>query len=366
MNAAAIAPTSARQGFPQMSESPAMTDPAPSPKPPSPRRRWRRWAVRGPLLVLAGLFLYEAGRIVAGANRHTVIPGKVYRSAQPSAEQVRDAVRANGIRTVVNLRGLCDNFDWYKAQATATGELGVSQEDICLSANTLPPPSELRRLLEVLDRTEYPILIHCRRGADRTGLVAVMALLLFTDATLDEARRQLLPRYGHFRFGRTAAIDEFFDIYERWLSGRPHAPPVFRDWLTNHYCPGPARSRLTWVSQPSATWPADKPLALKVSAENVSDTAWQLKPGVFAAIHLAYTLYDATGETVQGERTGFRFETVPPGGKTEFALGIRKLKPGRYTIAAELHDATAAGVAFRTNSFVKLGDGSLVTELEVK
>lgn len=318
------------------------------------------------ILAAVGLFLYEAGRVIAGSNRHEIIPGKVYRSAQPSGADVRDLVKGKGIRTVVNLRGLCDDFDWYRAEATATGELGVSQEDICLSANTLPPPSELRRLLEVLDRTEYPILIHCRRGADRTGLVAVMSMLLFTDATLGEARRQLLPGYGHFRFGRAAAIDEFFDFYDRWLTGRPHTPPLFRDWLTNHYCPGPARSRLAWGSPPPATWPADQPLALTVSARNVSDTPWQLKPGVFAAIHLAYTVYDAAGETVQGERTGFRFETVPPGGKTEFTLGIRRLKPGRYTIAAELHDATAAGVAFRTNSFVKLGDSSLVTQLEIK
>lgn len=322
--------------------------------------------MRGVLVTVVGLFLYEAGRVVAGSNRHEVIPGKVYRCAQPSAADVRDMAARHGIRTVVNLRGLCDDFDWYKAEATATGQLGVSQEDICLSANTLPPPSEMRRLLEVLDRTEYPILIHCRRGADRTGLVAVMAMLLFTDATLAEARRQLLPRYGHFRFGRTAAIDDFFDIYERWLNNRPHTPPLFRDWLTNHYCPGPARSRLTWATPIPTTWPADTPLTLTVSAENLSDTAWQLKPGVFAGVHLVFSVYDAAGGTMQSDRTGFRFETVPSGGTTTFALGLRGLKPGRYTVAAELHDATAAAIAYRTNSFVKLGDGSLVTQLEVK
>lgn len=322
--------------------------------------------MRGVLVVVVGLFLFEAGRVVAGNNRHTVIPGKVYRCAQPSGGQLRDAVARYGIRTVVNLRGLCDDQDWYRAEAGVSNELGVSQEDICLSANTLPPPSELRRLVEVLDRTEYPILIHCRRGADRTGLVSVMAMLLFTDATLDEARRQLLPRYGHFRFGRTAAIDEFFDQYETWLNGRPHAPTAFRDWVSNRYCPGPARSKLTWVPSAPATWPAERTLTLRITAENTSDTAWELKPGTFAGVHLVYSVYDATGETMQYERTGLRFETVPPGRKTEFLVAVKALKPGRYTIAAELHDATAAGVAFRTNSFVKLGDGSLVTELEVK
>ncbi len=323
--------------------------------------------MRGVVLLAVGLFLYEAGRVVAWTNRHTVIPGRVYRAAQPSPGLIRDMVAANGIRTVVNLRGLCEDTNWYQGEATVTAELNVSQEDICLSANTLPPPSELRRLVEVLDRTEYPILIHCRRGADRTGLVSVMTLLLYTDATPAEARRQLLVRYGHFRFGRTAALDEFFDKYEAWLAGGnlAHSPARFRDWVTNRYCPGPARSALAWV-EPPPTWPADRSLSLRVTAANTSDTAWELKPGTFAGIHLAWAVYDAAGETMQYERTGLRFETVPPGGTTDFVLAVKALPPGTYTVTAELHDATAAGVAFRTSSFVKLGDGSLVTELEVK
>lgn len=342
-----------------------MTDPQPLPNRPL-RRRARRWLARGLVLLAVVILLYEVGRVVAGSNRHAVIPGKVYRAAQPSAAQVRDSIAKNGIRTVVNLRGLCDDVDWYRAEATATSGANVSQEDITLSANTLPPPAELRRLVEVLDRSEYPLLIHCRRGADRTGLVSTMVLLLYTDATMSEARRQLLPIYGHFRFGRTAAIDDFFDKYEEWLKHRSHTPELFRDWVLNRYCPGVARSQLAWIDPPTAAIPALRTHTLRVSAVNTSDTPWELKPGVFAGVHLAWAVYDADGKTIQYERTGLRFETVPPGGKTAFVLPVRALKPGRYTVTAELHDATAAGIAFRTSSFVKLGDGSLVLELEVK
>ena len=48
--------------------------------------------------------------------------------------------------------------------------------------------------------------------------VRVIDLLLYTDAALARARRQLWPRYGHFRFGRTAAMDAFLDRYETWLA----------------------------------------------------------------------------------------------------------------------------------------------------
>ena len=61
-------------------------------------------------------------------------------------------------------------------------------------------------------------MLHCQRGADRTGLAATVVRLLFTDDSVGKARRQLLPRYGHFRVGRTAVIDQFFDYYEAWLA----------------------------------------------------------------------------------------------------------------------------------------------------
>src|SRR5204863_5012641 len=102
------------------------------------------------------------------------------------------------IRTVINLRGTSQRTpkeEWYIGECRATHDANVSQEDITLSAKRLPAPAEVRRLIDVLDRTEYPILVHCQRGADRTGLVSTAAVLLHTDATLDQARRQLWPRY---------------------------------------------------------------------------------------------------------------------------------------------------------------------------
>src|SRR5262249_25709305 len=145
-------------------------------------------------------------------------------------------IRAKGVRTVINLRGTCPETDWYVGEARATHAAGVSQEDLALSAKRLPAPDEVRRLIDVLDHTEYPITFHCQRGADRTGLVGTAARLLLTGDTLPEARRQLWPRYGHISAGRTAEIDRFFNLYEAWLSGTPHTPERFRDWATNHYC----------------------------------------------------------------------------------------------------------------------------------
>jgi protein tyrosine phosphatase (PTP) superfamily phosphohydrolase (DUF442 family) len=330
-------------------------------------RRLRVWLFWVMCLLLIGV-AWKAVDVMFLTNRHTVIPGKIYRSSQPSGANVRDEARQKGIKTILNLRGLSNEFDWYQQECDACRDLGISQEDITLSANSLPPPAEIRRIVEVFDRTEYPILIHCKAGADRTGLVSAMALLLMTDATLDEARKQLLPRFGHFRFGRTAAMDEFYDQYTLYLQSRSetHSREGFRHWLLNEYCPGPARSTLELVEKSPLKFPAGSAFAFQVKATNRSNTAWELKPGIYAGVHASYRVYNEKREPFVDTRTGFRFETVPPGGSTIFALPVIALPPGRYLLIVELHNATGAGISFRTNSFVKFGDESLSAEFTVE
>jgi hypothetical protein len=98
----------------------------------------------------------------------------------------------------------------------------------------------------------------------------------------------------------------------------------------------------------------------------MSNTAWQFKPGNYAAVHVAYVVFDDKAKDVWSGRTGLRFETIPPGGSTAVTVPVRGLPPGAYKLAVEMHDATAAGIPFRTHSFVKFGDDSLTAELVVR
>ena len=316
---------------------------------------------------------YEAVRVFAGSNRHAVVPGRVYRCAQPSGEDLRDVLQETGARTVINLRGTARHLDdpknaWYKAEVETTHDLSVSQEDITLSARLLPPPNELRRLIEVFDRTEYPVVIHCKQGADRTGLAAGVYLLLHTDATPAQARRQLWPRYGHVGYGPTARIDDFFDLYEAWLAeqGTAHTPDRFRHWATTIYTPGAAKSELTFLDPLPDTLPADRAWSVRVKAVNRSAEAWEFKPGDWAGIHLQYVVANGMIAAYKG-RAGLLRATVPPGGEIVLTLAVPPLRaPGRYLLAAELIDARGAAVPVRSNSFVKFGDAPLAVTIEVK
>src|SRR5947208_595488 len=115
----------------------------------------------------------------------------------------------------------------------------------------------------------------------RPGLVSAMVLLLYTDASLARARRELWPHRGHYPVARTQAMDEFFDRYEAWLAARSesHAPERFRDWCFNHYQPGPAVAELAWVTPIPDAIPANKPFALTLKATNRSADSWRFTAG---------------------------------------------------------------------------------------
>lgn len=332
-----------------------------------------RRVIAAVLVVLAVAGGYETLRVFAGSNRHAVVPGRVYRCAQPSGEDLRDVIQETGARTVINLRGTSRHLDdpknaWYKAEVETTHDLNVSQEDITLSARLLPPPNELRRLIEVLDRTEYPVVLHCKQGADRTGLAAGVYLLLHTDATPAQARRQLWPRYGHVSLGPTARIDDFFDLYEAWLAeqGAAHSPEKFRFWAAAVYTPGVAQSQLSFVDAVT-TVSAAEAWSVRVKAVNRSTEAWEFKPGNWAGIHLQYVVAgDGLTAAYKGQ-AGLLRATVPPGGEIVLTLAVPPLRvPGQYTLAAELIDARGASVPVRSNSFVKFGDGAIIVPVEVK
>jgi protein tyrosine/serine phosphatase len=306
-----------------------------------PRCGRRLRLARGIGLLFVGLFLvtgFEASRVFLGRNLHTVLPGRVYRCAQPSAGVLGSEVKAHGIRTVVNLRGCSFPLPWYLAESRATQALDVAQEDICFSAGRLPSPSELRRLVDVLDHAEYPLLLHCRRGADRTGMASTIAVLLSTAQDFTLARRQLGLRYGHVALGNTASLDQFFSLYADWLGahGMEHSPAVFRRWLLHEYCPAECRAELAWCDHPHDVRHC-KPFSVRIRACNTSDRTWRLRPGLNAGIHAGFIVWDACDRQIASGKAGLLDAEVPPGQSIAITGPLPALKKtGRYRLLVDM------------------------------
>ena len=100
-----------------------------------------------------------------------------------------------------------------------------------LRATSLPPPERITELLRALDKADYPVLIHCQGGADRTGLASTLYLNVYRNVPLDEAeRKELTWRYGHFSRGEAHPMDDFFDLYRKTGHGLS-----LRDWAETIY-----------------------------------------------------------------------------------------------------------------------------------
>ena len=152
------------------------------------------------------------GLIQYQGNFHTVTEGALYRSAQLSREELHKVVHDYGIRSIFNLRGAHPGASWYDDEVAVSKELGVAHYDYALSSRRLVTDEQIAEILGILRDAPKPLLVHCRSGADRAGLVSAMYRFADEGASAVEADRQLSLLYGHFPFLRssTRAMDDSF------------------------------------------------------------------------------------------------------------------------------------------------------------
>lgn len=136
-------------------------------------------------------------------NLHAVLSGQVYRSAQPSDKQLSEWTAEYGFRSVLNLRGK-SRADWYRTERDTAASLNLQHADFAMRDNEVLTPERAAELIALLNALPKPLLIHCKAGADRTGLAAALYL---ASQGLGEApaEAQISFRYGHVSLPLSAA-----------------------------------------------------------------------------------------------------------------------------------------------------------------
>jgi protein tyrosine phosphatase (PTP) superfamily phosphohydrolase (DUF442 family) len=157
------------------------------------------------------------GALIYTDNFHTVSTGILYRSAQMSQGEFEAAIRRHGIKSILNLRGAHPGEPWYDGEIRASREAGIAHYDYPLSARRVVGEDKIAVLLEILRAAPKPLLIHCKSGADRAGLVAALFRFAIGGASPAQADRQLSLVYGHFPYltSRTVAMDESYWAFVR-------------------------------------------------------------------------------------------------------------------------------------------------------
>lgn len=192
---------------------------------------WLR-RIGGPTAKWADMLLIDHGIFrVVYLNKHA-LSHEAWRSAQPAPHHIAQAARA-GIKTIVNLRGerQCGSY-WLERAACARH--GIQLVDCQVRSRAAPSKEELWGAKKTLEHVEYPILLHCKSGSDRAGLMSVLYKHVKMGVPIAQAKNELSLRYGHIRQSDTGILDAFF---ERYLTDTKDRPMAFYDWVDQVYDP---------------------------------------------------------------------------------------------------------------------------------
>ncbi len=143
-----------------------------------------------------------------------VVPGQVYRSSALAEHDLTKVVKEKHIRSIINLTGFNPESSYYKGELAVSSRHGVNAYEIPFSAYSPPYWPSLQSLIYLLQHAPKPILVHCTSGVDRTGLAAVITLILRGD-DINTVKKQVSWRY--FRIRHKSVGFQVVTAYGRWL-----------------------------------------------------------------------------------------------------------------------------------------------------
>jgi protein tyrosine phosphatase (PTP) superfamily phosphohydrolase (DUF442 family) len=201
------------------------------------------------VLGVPGLY-YRAGYEHSRRLR-VVADGVLYRCGQLPASGFRDAHRKYGFKTVINLQEeapdpLLPLAVFKKPTIRETDALRDISPDIryvCLDGGVLDHPqlapgsrpAVIDEFLEIMDKPEnHPVLIHCKAGLHRTGLMVAVYRMEYEGRTAGDVMEELKAN-GFGTFAATdgnAYVQRYITDFKpkvRWPNGKPTPVPAGRN-----------------------------------------------------------------------------------------------------------------------------------------
>lgn len=205
-------------------------------------RRVLLWAYGIALLaaLVAVPTMYFRSQYAYAKRFREVTPQRFYRSGQLTGQGLRDVLQRYSIKTVVNLQNESPDplmperyFDKPSIRESALcSEYGVRYvllEPDLIPRDRIPEerPKVIDEFLKILDdESAYPILLHCKAGLHRTGLLTAIYRMEKEQWSVGAAIREL--RYNGFvHEDSTSANDyiaQYLQFYQPGIRRTPKPP----------------------------------------------------------------------------------------------------------------------------------------------
>jgi protein tyrosine phosphatase (PTP) superfamily phosphohydrolase (DUF442 family) len=144
-----------------------------------------------------------------------------FRSSQPTMWQLRRMVKKHGIKTILNLKGANADSAYWAFEREQCEKLGIRLVDIDIYSRETPWPKDIRRAKEVFESIEYPMWMHCKAGADRTGIYATLFQYFHRHIPIEQTDQLKLWPFGHIRHSEAGKIDNYLEHYLAYRKDHP-------------------------------------------------------------------------------------------------------------------------------------------------
>ncbi len=170
-------------------------------------------------------------------NRHH-IGGEMYRENQPSPKRIAE-LAAMGTKTIINLRGPSPK-GFYLLEEEACKTHSIELINYRMYSRDVHTVEAILGARDLFERIEYPAVMHCKSGADRTGIMGVLYKHFKMGEPIERATEQLEFKYLHVRQGKTGMLDFFFKTYLTYANDHDIS---FTDWVQTVYDPKDVKAR---------------------------------------------------------------------------------------------------------------------------
>jgi hypothetical protein len=188
--------------------------------------------ILGAILALGAWALWTFQLPLFASNVGVVDSGKAYRSAQLH-DELDAFVHEHQIAAILNLRGGWPRDPYYENELDVARRRGIQFFDLAMSAVRRPDRHELLALIDLFRSGPFPILIHCKQGADRTGLATAIYRMVREGRPPDQALRAFTLKHAHVPAFGAEKLHEPLEEYAADLAkrGLAHTPDRFREWV---------------------------------------------------------------------------------------------------------------------------------------